>query len=72
MRVVWECILIGLGLSFVAMGAAALGLVHPVAGAAIQEGIDLFVVLNALRARVDPHWGPQPGTPVDARVREFP
>ena len=54
MRVVRECILIGLGLSFVAMGAAAFGLIHPVVGAGIQEAIDLFVVLNALRARVDP------------------
>ena len=51
MRIVWQCIGVGLGLSFVAMGAAALGLIHPIVGAAIQEAIDLAVVLNALRAR---------------------
>jgi cation transport ATPase len=51
MGIVWQCIAIGLGLSGVAMGAAALGLIHPIAGAAIQEAIDLFVVVNALRAR---------------------
>ncbi|HET7770896.1 MAG TPA: heavy metal translocating P-type ATPase [Chloroflexota bacterium] len=51
MRVVHECIYVGLGLSFVAMAAAGAGLIPPVVGAGIQEAIDLFVVLNALRAR---------------------
>lgn len=51
MRIVWECIVVGLGLSGVAMAAAALGFIHPVVGAVIQEFIDLAVVFNALRAR---------------------
>jgi cation transport ATPase len=35
------------------MGAAALGYLTPVQGALIQEGIDVAVVLNALRALRD-------------------
>ena len=42
--------LAGLGLSFVAMGFAAFGYIPPVAGALLQEGIDVAVILNALRA----------------------
>jgi Cd2+/Zn2+-exporting ATPase len=34
----------------VAMGFAAAGFLPPVAGALLQEGIDLAVILNALRA----------------------
>jgi heavy metal translocating P-type ATPase len=51
LRIVQQCILGGIGLSLVAMVAAGGGLVPPVLGAAIQEAIDLVVVLNALRAR---------------------
>jgi P-type E1-E2 ATPase len=40
----------GLGLSLVAMVAAALGYLPPVQGALIQEAIDVAVILNALRA----------------------
>ena len=40
----------GLGLSGVAMLWAAAGQLTPVAGALVQEGIDLLVILNALRA----------------------
>jgi cation transport ATPase len=32
------------------MIAAALGLIEPTPGALVQEGIDLAVILNALRA----------------------
>ncbi len=39
-----------MGLSVVAMGFAAAGFLVPVAGALLQEFIDLAVVLNALRA----------------------
>ncbi len=45
-----ESITVGMGLSFVAMFAAALGLLIPVVGAVVQEGIDVIVILNALRA----------------------
>ena len=40
---------IGLALSGIAMVFAAAGLIPPVAGALLQEGIDLAVILNALR-----------------------
>lgn len=39
-----------LGLSLAAMGVAAAGYLPPLAGALLQEGIDLAVILNALRA----------------------
>jgi heavy metal translocating P-type ATPase len=45
-----QSILAGMGLSLVAMAAAALGYIPPVAGALLQEGIDVAVILNALRA----------------------
>ena len=35
-----------------AMGFAAFGLLPPLDGALLQEGIDVAVILNALRARV--------------------
>ena len=40
----------GMGLSLAAMGFAAAGLLSPVAGAILQEIIDVIVILNALRA----------------------
>jgi len=45
-----QSVLAGMGLSLAAMGAAALGYLPPVAGALLQEAIDLAVILNALRA----------------------
>jgi heavy metal translocating P-type ATPase len=45
-----ESVLAGMGLSIVAMSVAALGYLPPVAGALLQEAIDLAVILNALRA----------------------
>ena len=45
-----QSVVVGLGLSFIAMGFAALGYISPVAGALLQEGIDVAVILNALRA----------------------
>ena len=39
-----------MGLSLGAMTIAAAGYLPPVAGAILQEGIDLAVILNALRA----------------------
>lgn len=44
-----QSIFIGLGLSGIAMIAAAFGLLSPVAGAISQELIDVAVILNALR-----------------------
>jgi P-type E1-E2 ATPase len=43
-------VLAGVGTSLVAMVAAAAGLLAPVAGAVLQEAIDVAVVANALRA----------------------
>jgi P-type E1-E2 ATPase len=40
----------GLGLSALAMVFAAFGVIPPTAGALLQEGIDVAVILNALRA----------------------
>ncbi len=45
-----QSVLVGMGLSLTAMGVAAFGYLPPVAGALLQEGIDLAVILNALRA----------------------
>ena len=45
-----QSVLIGIGASLVAMGFAALGYLSPVAGALVQEAIDVGVILNALRA----------------------
>lgn len=49
-RIALQSVLIGMGLSLVGMLSAALGYLEPVAGALLQEAIDLAVVLNALRA----------------------
>ncbi|MDI7861718.1 heavy metal translocating P-type ATPase [Rhizobiaceae bacterium n13] len=45
-----QSVTIGLGLSVLAMGVAALGYLPPVKGALVQEVIDVAVILNALRA----------------------
>jgi heavy metal translocating P-type ATPase len=45
-----QSVLVGIGLSLAAMGFAAVGLIVPIAGALLQEGIDVLVILNALRA----------------------
>ncbi|MGN6108313.1 MAG: heavy metal translocating P-type ATPase, partial [Kofleriaceae bacterium] len=49
-RIALESVLVGMGLSVVAMGFAAAGYLAPVTGAVLQEGIDLLVIANALRA----------------------
>jgi heavy metal translocating P-type ATPase len=45
-----QSVLAGMGMSFAAMFFGAFGLLAPVAGALVQEGIDVAVILNALRA----------------------
>jgi heavy metal translocating P-type ATPase len=45
-----QSVLAGMGLSLAAMVAAAAGLLTPVAGAVLQEAIDVAVIANALRA----------------------
>jgi P-type E1-E2 ATPase len=58
MRIARQCIWFGLGLSAAAGGFAAWGSIAPVPGALLQEGIDLVVILNALRAS-RPAWTPK-------------
>ena len=45
-----QSVVIGMGLSILAMAAAALGFLPVVVGAILQEAIDVAVILNALRA----------------------
>ncbi len=49
-RIALQSVYAGMGMSAVAMGFAALGLLPPIAGAVTQEVIDVAVILNALRA----------------------
>ncbi|HEX8728858.1 MAG TPA: heavy metal translocating P-type ATPase [Ktedonobacterales bacterium] len=60
MRVARQGILVGIGLSIVAMIFAAMGYIPPTEGALLQEVIDALVIVNALRAgrqeqRREPH-----------------
>jgi heavy metal translocating P-type ATPase len=50
LRIARQSVLFGIGLSLVAMGFAAFGFIPPVGGALLQEGIDVAVIVNALRA----------------------
>jgi Hemerythrin HHE cation binding domain len=49
-RIALESIAVGMGLSALAMTAATVGWLAPVAAAILQEAIDVAVILNALRA----------------------
>ncbi len=62
MRIARQSIWAGLGMSGVAMLVAAAGYIPPIAGAVLQEVIDVAVILNALRAaRPAPAPTPQAG-----------
>ena len=50
LRLARQSIWAGLGLSGIAMGFAAAGMIPPIVGALLQEAIDVAVILNALRA----------------------
>ena len=54
MRIARQSIWVGLGLSGIAMLFAGVGMIPPVIGALLQEGIDVAVILNALRASAAP------------------
>jgi heavy metal translocating P-type ATPase len=54
LRIARQSIWVGLGMSGVAMGVASLGYIPPIVGALLQEGIDVAVILNALRAAFPP------------------
>jgi heavy metal translocating P-type ATPase len=49
-RIAVESAGVGMGLSLLAMGFAAVGMLPPAVGALLQEGIDVLVIANALRA----------------------
>lgn len=53
-RIASQSVYTGIGLSTVGMLAAAGGFVAPVEGALLQEGIDVAVIVNALRAAFTP------------------
>jgi heavy metal translocating P-type ATPase len=58
-----QSVVIGMGLAFVAMSVAALGYLPPVAGALVQELIDVAAITNALRVLRRPPWD-RPQEPV--------
>jgi P-type E1-E2 ATPase len=49
-RIARQSVLSGIGLSTCGMALAAAGLLVPIAGAIVQEAIDVAVILNSLRA----------------------
>ena len=49
-RIAVQSVVAGMGMSLAAMAAAAVGLLPAVWGAILQEGIDVAVILNALRS----------------------
>ena len=57
MRIARQSIWFGLAVSAIGMVFAAGGAIVPIAGAAIQEVVDLAVILNALRASRIPMYG---------------
>jgi heavy metal translocating P-type ATPase len=61
MHIARQSIWAGLGLSAAAMIVAAFGGLAPIAGAALQEVIDVAVILNALRTSVAPLRAEQVG-----------
>jgi len=52
-----QSVVAGMSLSIAAMAVAAAGYLPPVAGAVLQEAIDVLVILNALRALTGPVGG---------------
>lgn len=71
-RIAIESVVIGMGLSLVAMSFAAFGLIVPIAGAIIQEGIDVIAILNSLRAlfgKSTSHTGPRLPKELSHRLR---
>lgn len=49
-RIAVQSVVIGMGLSLAAMTVASFGLLIPLVGALVQEGIDVIAIANALRA----------------------
>ncbi|MEU7243196.1 heavy metal translocating P-type ATPase [Streptomyces sparsogenes] len=71
-RIAVQSALGGMLMSLAAMAAAAAGLLPPAAGALLQEGIDVAVILNALRAlRVDQAARPALAPAAEALIHRF-
>lgn len=70
-RIAVESATVGMALSLTAMAFAAAGFITPVAGAVLQEGIDVLVILNALRALGGGGITPRPSTETRALSREL-
>ncbi|MYZ40109.1 MULTISPECIES: heavy metal translocating P-type ATPase [unclassified Streptomyces] len=71
-RIAVQSALGGMLMSLAAMAAAAVGLLPPAAGALLQEGIDVVVILNALRAlRVDRAMRPALTPAAEVLIRRF-
>ncbi|MPY56037.1 heavy metal translocating P-type ATPase [Streptomyces spongiae] len=71
-RIAVQSALGGMLMSLAAMATAALGLLPPTAGALLQEGIDVAVILNALRAlRVDQTTRPALTPTAEALIHRF-
>ena len=68
-RIALQSVLAGMGMSLAAMGVAAAGFLPAVWGALLQEGIDVAVILNALRA-LRPVPAAAPLTPADAALTQ--
>jgi P-type E1-E2 ATPase len=65
LRIARQSVAVGLGLSAAGMVAAAFGFLSPVQGAILQEGIDVAVILNALRVLGNGGDRRRPGREVD-------
>ncbi|MET8945796.1 heavy metal translocating P-type ATPase [Streptomyces sp. NPDC004542] len=71
-RIAVQSALGGMAMSLAAMAAAALGLLPPALGALLQEGIDVAVIVNALRAlSVDQATGPALTPAAEALIHRF-
>ena len=69
-RIARQSIWVGLGLSGIAMLVAAFGGLPPAVGAALQEVIDVAVIVNALRSSAEPRGSDRPRRA--ARGGDFP
>ncbi len=71
-RIAVQSAAVGMSLSLLAMVIAALGWLAPAAGALLQEGIDVAVILNALRAlRGNPDVGVELSAETEQMLRRF-
>lgn len=71
-RIAVQSAVVGMGLSLAAMAVAAIGWLPPAVGALLQEGIDVAVIANALRAlRGNPALGVDLPAPTEEMLRRF-